>query len=140
MGSAHAGGTFFSFAQISGTNQAAVYQSYGNPLAYPAFVQVPQQTLVLTNVQTNEAIWLAYGAQITGQSGTNIVISSGFVTNLTAANGWAVFPTNFIYVTPPYGTNVYVTPWGVIGISSNGVNRMPSLRPTPTGPLGIEFS
>lgn len=129
-GSARAG-TFFSFTSISGTNYAQVFQSYANPYAYPAYVAVPQQTLTLTNCFTNEQIWLAYGAQITGQPGNNVVVSQGFFTNLTGANGWTVFPTNFTYVTPAYATNVYVTPYGVIGISSNGL-----VPPYPAGTNG----
>jgi hypothetical protein len=113
--------TFFGLLSLSGTNYAPILlhfavQSNQCPVA------IQSQTLVVTNIYTNEQIILTYGTQPTGVAGTNLLTLTTLTTNFTGANGWTIFPTNWTFAIP--GSTYYpsLSPWGSLGISSNGVS------------------
>lgn len=107
---------YCSFTSLTATNYAPVLVNFAvqSNLAY---MSLPSRTLVVTNINTNEAITLSYGCQVTGQGGTNVFVLSTLWTNFPASAGWTNGAT-WIYNVPAAGFSPGVSPWASLGISN----------------------
>ena len=118
--------TFSGLLTLSGTNTAPILLHFATQ-SYTAQLPIQSQTLVVTNISTNEQIVIFYS------NGSNQTALVSLTTNFTGANGYTVFPTNWMYNIP--GSTYYptVSPWGTIQISSNGVTG-----PNYTNGVGLQ--
>ena len=118
--------TFSGLLTLSGTNTAPILLHFATQTSV-ASMPIQSQTLLVTNISTNEQITVFYAASSNG------VPLVSLTTNFTAANGYTVFPTNWQYNIP--GSTYYptVSPWGTIQISSNGVTG-----PNYTNGVGLQ--
>ena len=74
---------FFNMTVITNQQSAMVLYNFLPQTNFANQLMIPH-SLLLTNVYTNEPIWVAYGAQIAGQTGTNVVQLAYVFTNYTA--------------------------------------------------------
>lgn len=105
---------------VSNTYSAPIQTGFlltSNPIAMP----IAQHYLLMTNVLTNVSYTIGYGAQLLGQSGTNLVTLMSLTTNFTA--GWAftnfgVNTNNFswLYTVPPQYPVPAPVPWGFVSV------------------------
>ncbi|MDE2096184.1 MAG: hypothetical protein KGL39_02990 [Patescibacteria group bacterium] len=110
--------TFSGLLSLSGTNTAPIllhFQTQSNI----SFVTIQPQTLVVTNINTNESITVSYFQQ---QTGVNVISNSPptlitLTTNFPASAGWTNGAT-WTYNIP--GNTYYFgsTPWGYLSISN----------------------
>ena len=122
---------FFNMTVISNQLSAPVLLNFAPQTNFANQLMIPH-TCLITNISTNEYIWMGYGAQMAGQSGTNIVTAAYLYTNFTA--GWAY--TNFGYNTnwfsatiilPQQALTAPTIPWATFsngpatGVFTNGV-------------------
>ena len=77
---------FYNMTVISNQLSAPVLLNFAPQTNFANQLMIPHSCLI-TNVSTNQPMWLGYGAQMAGQSGTNIVTAAYLYTNYTA--GWA---------------------------------------------------
>ncbi len=126
--------TFYGLQLLSGTNYAPILLHFAVQ-SNQTSVTIQAQTLVLTNVFTNEQAVLAYCPQILGATTTNGTQLANLTTNFTGANGWTVFPTNWTYNITGGTYYFQVSPWGMLGISSNG---LPVPYPNGTNGVGLQ--
>lgn len=125
------GQTYYNFTQVWGTNYAPILLHFATQ-SNLAYMPIQAQTLIVTNINTNESVTVSYGAQITSQTGTNVVTLTSFTTNFPAASGWTNGST-WIYPIPAYGVNVGVSPWGGMAISCSS-----TLNGTCTNGVGLQ--
>lgn len=107
---------WYSFNQLSGTNFAPILQNF-TMQTNMAYGNQSQHSLMVTNINTNEAITVAYCYQPSGQAATNPMVTTSFTTNFLASAGWTNGAT-WIYTFPPNAMIMPVTPWGMLCISN----------------------
>lgn len=107
--------TFYGLQTLSGSNSAPILFHFGTQ-SNVAPLNIQSQTLLVTNVLTNEQITVFYSPQVTGVTNPGTLPLTSLTTNFTGANGWTVFPTNWTFTIP--GATYYpaLSPWGTIQI------------------------
>lgn len=108
--------TFGGITLLSGTNYSPI-QLHFTTLTNLALQQIQAQTLIVTNINTNESITVSYGSQISGGSISNGVLLTTITTNFPASAGWTNGATWMLNI-PIYTVNVPVSPYGYLAISN----------------------
>lgn len=116
------------FQLLSGTNVSPMLLHYLPQVCYSQQVIQPQ-TIVVTNINTNEAIYISANSAIQGMTSSNLYYGSGFWTNFPASAGWTngatwsyTFPTIYYQVpTVPYGVLIISNGQFPSGSCTNGV-------------------
>lgn len=107
---------FYSFTQVTGTNYQPVLTSF-QVTSNLVTLAMAQHTLIVTNINTNEAITVSYLAPVLGTSPTNSPALSTFTTNFPASAGWTNGAT-WIYNVPSGYYTPAVTPYAFMAISN----------------------
>ena len=107
--------TFYGLSLVTGTNSAPILLHFLTQ-SNPAPIVIQPQTLLVTNILTNEQITVSYASQMAGLAGTNLLALTTLTTHFNGATGWTVFPTNWLFNVPGGTYYPTVSPWGTIGI------------------------
>ena len=108
--------TYSSYVQVWGTNSAPVLLHF-NVQSNQTSLTFPPQTLVVTNICTNEMITVQYNPNFLGAVGTNMPMLASITTNFPASAGWTNGST-WTYPVPG-GTYYFAnTPWATMMISN----------------------
>ena len=103
----------FQMTSISNNIYAPIQSSFVT-ITNPVSQFLQQHSIMVTNINTNESIWVAYAFQLNGT--TNLYVASPFLTNFPASNG-LVNGSTWIYTFPQTTISGSTTPWGMF---SNG--------------------